>query len=444
MKFSSNAFKFALASIISPVFSQVCPEITYTAQCPDFSTANSGACRYYSLIDMRAKDDEDDDFYFDDARKDDGTCATFCANADLVCVGGYYELPFTNNIDTCTTDPASTDKIECATKTFIEDFYCECKEAEKIKLPTKFELPSPNCTTNATEIGIVTCAFKEFVCPANATQSVRILNYNCDAEYNSTRFGNTNVTGTTTLSTCDPNVSEFDAIANVDYKSGHEGEVNFCIRTDLIESNEIMYYRSQRVNMTFAYDGAFSVASFDTTKYEGISKDATIATKSFGVSAVICDNGGNTLTNPPVLAIGVNLFVCINTKDEGTNIASITNFTAEKDMNTNTPQTLAINESNSNVVVTGLGSEKLMVVINFPARFFSTDDVIVLKGNVDVKITNSRRLSGSRALEETTPKVSSGEGKFGLVIEIVADTSSATGHDMMVAALIGIPALLLV
>jgi len=427
MKLTNNAFKFALASIIYPVFSQVdnCPQINNTNHCGVEYSNNAGACRYFSYTTMWSS-------------PNDGTCATFCANANLVCVGGYQEAADKS----CNNDPNRPSKIECATVSGDGDYHCECQQP--IKLPAKFELPSPSCTTSATEIGIVTCAFSGTVCQGNATQSVRILNYDCEAEYNSTSFGNTNVTGTTTLSTCDPDVSEFDAIANVDYTSGHEGEVNFCIKTDLTESSEIMYYRSQRVNITFTYNGKFSVTSFNTTEYGGISKDTTIATKSFGVTAVICDNEGNTLTSSPGLAIGDNLFVCIKTKDEGTNIAAITDFTAEKDMYTNTPQTLAIAESNSNVVVTGLGSEKLMVVINFPARFFSNDNVIVLEGNVNVKSTNSRRLSGSRALEEATPKVSSGEGKFGLVIEIVADTSSATGHGMMVAALIGIPALLLV
>lgn len=145
-----------------------------------------------------------------------------------------------------------------------------------------------------------------------------ILSYDCEADYNATIFGNTSVTEISTSSTCDPDVSEFNAVAEVDYTSGYSGDVDFCIRTDLTESNEIMYYRSQHINMTISYDGAFSVTSFNTTEYEGVSKGATVATKSFGVLAEICDRGGNALTGPSALAIGDNLFVCIKTKDEGT------------------------------------------------------------------------------------------------------------------------------
>ena len=271
-----------------------------------------------------------------------------------------------------------------------------------------------------------------------------ILSYDCEADYNATIFGNTSVTENSTSSTCDPDVSEFNAVAKVDYTSGHSGDVNFCIRTELTESNEIMYYQSQRINMTFSYDGGFSVTSFNTTEYEGMRKEATVGTKSFGVLAKICDSGGNALTGPSALAIGDNLFVCIKTKDEGTKITAITEFTAEKDTGTVAEQKLEIDGSMSNVVVTGLGSEKLMVVINFPARFFTNNNIIILKGDVEVEGTKNRRLLHSRALQEATPDVSSEDATFGLVIEVVADTSSSTGHGMMVTALLGVPVLLLV
>jgi len=315
-----------------------------------------------------------------------------------------------------------------------------------LQLRAEFALPPPNCTTSESAIGIITCAFTGIVCPGNATQSMSILDYDCEGDYNATNFGNTSVTENTTSITCDPNVSEFNAIAKVDYTSGHDGDVNFCIRTDLKEANEIMYYRSQRVNMTFSYEGGFSVTSFNTTEYEGMRKAATIATKSFGVMAEICDSGGNTLTDPSALSIGDNLFVCIKTKDEGTKITAITDFTAEKvkDTDTDTAEKLVIDESLSNVVVTGLGSEKLMVVINFPARFFTNKNAIMLKGDVEVKGTKNRRLSSSRALQEATSDVSSKDATFGLVIDVVAETSSATGHGMMVAAFLGVPTLLLV
>jgi len=312
-----------------------------------------------------------------------------------------------------------------------------------LQLRERFKLPSPNCTTSESAIGIVTCAFTGINCPGNAIQSMSIFGYDCKTKYNSAIFGNTSVMENSTNTTCDSSVREFNVIAKVDYTSGHEGDVNFCIRTDLTESGEIMHYRSERVNMTFTYDGAFSVTSFNTSEYDGINDDATIATKSFGVVAVICDNRGNTLAGSPALAIGDNLFVCIETADVGTRITAITEFSAEK-TGTNTLEKIDINESMSNVVVTGIDSEKLIVVINFPARFFTNTNVIILKGDVEVEGTRNRRLSTSKALQEPTPDISSEDATFGLVIDIVADTSSATGHGMMVAALIGVPTLLLV
>jgi len=314
-----------------------------------------------------------------------------------------------------------------------------------VQLPAKLYLPAPNCTTSDSAIGVVTCRFTEIICPDNVTQSVKILDYECETDYNSTTYGNTSVVESSTSSTCGSDVSGFDAMAEVNYKSGHEGDVNFCIKTELIEGGEIMYYRSERVKMTFEYDGEFLVTSFNTSEYEGISKDATVATKSFGVEAEICNESGNISTGSSALAIGDNLFVCIKTKDEGTRITAITNITAEKATDTSTgTEKLVIDDSKSNVVVTGLGSEKLMVVINFPARFFTNRNVIVLKGNVEVKGTKSRRLLSPRALQEATPDVTSDDATFGLVIDVVAELSSATGHNMMVAALLGVPALLLV
>ena len=60
----------------------------------------------------------------------------------------------------------------------------------------------------------------------------------------------------------DPNATEIDAITKADYKSVHVADVNSRIQTDSRDkSNEIMSSRSQKVNMTFSYDCAFSATT---------------------------------------------------------------------------------------------------------------------------------------------------------------------------------------
>jgi len=321
---------------------------------------------------------------------------------------------------------------------------------KQLTLPAKYILPTPQCSvdeTDGTSAGDTICTFIGIDSPNNADKNgrlpnpniaVNILGFDCITTYDATLFGNTTVTANTVYA---KNINEFNAVANVDPSSSHEGDVKFCIRTDLMdESGEIMIYRSERITVKFVYDGSFSVAGFSTTPYDGISNTDTAATKSFGVTAVRCDSRGYLFKGSPTLAIGENLFICIEANDVGPTITSINTFTATKAGTT----PLVIDNSSSNVVIIGLGSAKLMAVISFPARFFAGVSPILLSGSVEIKSDNSRRLLSTRALEETTSEVSSDDATFALFIEVVADISSATGQDIMVAALFGVSSLLLV
>ena len=205
-------------------------------------------------------------------------------------------------------------------------------ESPTRSLPAEYILPSPLCSvdvTDGTSVGDVTCAFTGIISPSDATLSMQIQAYDCVADYNSMSFGDTDVLATSALVT---GATSFDAIARVNPESGHQGEVKFCIRTDLKDatSSDTMIYRSEKIVVTFSYNGDFSVAGFTTTPFVGIGQVATTATKDFGVTASVCDAAGTKLSNAPPLSLGTNLFICLETNVVGTKIPSITSFTAQK------------------------------------------------------------------------------------------------------------------
>jgi len=300
-----------------------------------------------------------------------------------------------------------------------------------IRLPPSYTLPSPNCTidvTDGTSVGDVTCTINGIISPEDAIVLMAIKAYGCVSDYNSTLFDDTAVTAKTSQAI---GVTTFEAVANVDPSSGYEGEVAFCVRTDLKDatSSETMMYRSEQIKLTFSYDGSFQVKGFQTTKFDGIGQDATTAVKNFGVTATVCDPDGNTLSNPPALSIGTNLFVCLNTDVVGTNIPTITSFIAQK--GTETPY--IINGSSPNVVVIGLGSSSVKVVMNFPARFFADATDIVLSGSVEVTQDSRRRLTSSRTLVEENENA-----EFEMIIKMNNndDGSAASGRFFMISTAI--------
>jgi len=316
----------------------------------------------------------------------------------------------------------------------IVTLFLAITKSKSIELPAPFTLPSPNCTidvTNGTSLGDVTCTFKGIISPSDAVVFMTIKADDCVSNYDATQFNSTvvkanseQVVGPTT----------FIAVTNVDPSSGYEGEVSFCVRTDLKDarSNETMVYRSEKIKLTFIYDGSFEVGGFSTTPFVGIGQDVTAAVKNFGVTATVCDLTGNTLSNPPALSIGTNLFVCLKTTVVGTNIPTITSFIAQK--GTDTPYTIA--GSSPNTVVIGLESSSVQIVTNLPARFFADATDIVLSGSVVVTQDTRRRLAGSRALAEEYESA-----EFEMVIEVNNDDdgSSASGRvSMMSTAIFGI------
>jgi len=197
-------------------------------------------------------------------------------------------------------------------------------------LPAQFILPLPQCVVDVTDsasVGDVKCEFTAIVSPNDATVSMQILGNDSISVYNTSTFGTTAVIAAT------PEVSgvtSYDAVANVDPTTGYEGEVVFCVRTDLkdADSGETMMYRSVKVKVSFSYDNSFSVAEFATSPFVGILEAETTGEVNFGVTATVCDSAGDTLSSPPPLSLGTHLFICL---ESNANIQSITSFIAEKD-----------------------------------------------------------------------------------------------------------------
>jgi len=272
---------------------------------------------------------------------------------------------------------------------------------------------------------------------------MQILDNDCISSYSSTSFGDTTVTATTVQS---QGVTSYDAVAAIDPTTDFQGDVTFCVRTDLQHSSgEIMVTRSEKIRVTLDYNAAFVVTGFATTPFVAINNVENTGTKTFGVTAVECNANGSTITNPSALSLGTNLFICLESSVPGTKIKSITSFTAEKGTELYDIKTAAT-RSNANVVIRGLYSSDVKVVINFPLRFFTNSNVITLSGSVVVG--HNRRLASTRTLEEET------FADFDLLIDVKAndgkvydtnnDHSSASVRDMVMSTVIyGILTLLL-
>jgi len=294
------------------------------------------------------------------------------------------------------------------------------------RLPAKYVLPAPVCSFDASNTALAgdfKCAFTGIISPDDASISMKVLAYDCMLQYDETQFGGTIITPSTSLVN---GVAAFDAIADVNPSSGYEGDVNFCIRTDIKDvSNETMVYSSQKAKVTFSYDGLFTITGFETTPYEGISNGETIITKNFGVTAYICDASGDPISNlddpisnPVSVSLGTNMFVCIDTVVDGTTVASILSFTATKD----SVETYDILNSGSNVVIKGLESPNVKVVMIFPARFFDTSSLIKISGKVVVAPNSRRQLVNSRELQIKTQNAN-----FELVVNVVNNDSPFLG-----------------
>jgi len=272
---------------------------------------------------------------------------------------------------------------------------------------------------------------------------MQILDNNCISSYSSTSFGDTTVTAATAQS---QGLTSYNAVAAIDPTTGFQGDVAFCVRTDLQHSSgEIMVTRSEKVRVTLDYNAAFIVTGFATTPFVAINSVENTGIKAFGVTAVECNTNGSTITNPATLSLGTNLFICIETSVPGTKVKSITSFTAEKGTELYDVKAAAT-RSNANVVIRGLDSSDVKVVINFPLRFFTNSNAITLSGSVVVG--HNRRLTSIRTLEEENladfDLVIDVKANDGKVYDINDDHSSTSVRDMVMSTVMyGILTLLL-
>jgi len=251
--------------------------------------------------------------------------------------------------------------------------------------PAQYILSPPDCKFDTGDVTF-TCTFHNIISPTDASVSMQILHHDCITAYDSTLFDNTAVTADTPQVT---GATSFDAVANIDPSSGYEGDIPFCIRTDLKDkTGVIMIYRSEKVKVTLTYNGSFSVTGLATNAFAGINDIETTATKTFGVTSSVCDSTGTPITSPPALSIGDTFFACIETNVVGTVISSITSFTAQKGT---TADPYDVTAHSQLVVIRGVDSSKVKVHINLPASFFEDTDEIVLSGSVVVSHGSSTR-----------------------------------------------------
>jgi len=310
------------------------------------------------------------------------------------------------------------------------------------ELPANYFLPAPKCSfdeMNSNTVGDFNCTFSGIISPNHASVLMKVLDHNCIFAYNKTLFGETVVTPTTSLVT---NMTSFEAIADVDPSSGHDGDVEFCIRVELLDSsNEVMWYRSEQAKISFSYNGTFIITEFETNPYEGTNNVVTSANKNFGVTADVCDANGTVNLSPAALSIDTNLFVCIRTIVVDTKIQSISSFDAEKKSGEN----FVIKTPSPNVVVRYLETSSVQVVIKLPALFFANSNNINLSGTVVVTPNSRRHLVISRDLQVQTKNAD-----FGLVVPVneinddsflrtyYGDSSTSTRATMIHTTIFGI------
>jgi len=315
-------------------------------------------------------------------------------------------------------------------------------------LPANYTLPAPLCSfdeTNLATVGDFKCSFAGINSPEDASISMQVLAYDCVAPYNKTKFGDTVVTPNTSNFTGE---TSFEAIADVNPSSGHEGDVKFCVRVDLLDKSDVvMMYRSEQAKLSFNYNGTFTVTGFATQPYVGQNSVVTSAEKNFGVAADVCDASGTVTSNPTALSLGTDLFVCIRTIVADTQIEAISNFEAKK----STGENFVIKTSSPNVVVRYLKTSQVQVVMRLPALFFENADDINLSGTVVVAPKSRRQLVIFRNLQSQTENAD-----FGLVVPVndindepfsrtyYGDSSTSSRSVMMYANLLGIFTLYLI
>jgi len=278
----------------------------------------------------------------------------------------------------------------------------------------------------------VTCEFTGIVSPNDATVSMEILGNDCTSAYSPTTFGNTAVTANTPQVS---GVTSYNAVASIDATSGYEGEVAFCVRTDLKDPDfgKTMLYRSVKIKVSFSYDNSFSVAEFAASPFVGILEAETTGEVNFGVTATVCDSAGDTLSSPPPLSLGTHLFICL---ESNANIQSISSFIAEKD---GSDPFDVVTASSTTVVISGLDSSNVKVAMSLPVSFFADGNNIEVSGSVVVGHGSRRRLASSRVLADES------EENFDVFIEVEKNDNSSSVRSMMIPTVImGVVALLFI
>jgi len=233
----------------------------------------------------------------------------------------------------------------------------------------------------------------------------------------------------------DTNKNVYETEAKV-FAKGYGGDIKFCVSTELNYRGELMSTRRQKLTLKVNYEGVFSIDELTTTKFDGIfdvNKERKIP---HDVKITVCNSDGDPIDSP-TLALGQNLLVCIYTATSAFVITSVDEFRA-----TNDKWSLSIKD-NREVVIKTLNTAKVTVIWKLPARFFEEQGSIKISGTVTLESVLEDG-AGSRHLQQDTADDSPRFANFGLTIDIIDDSSSASKCSIMVLVVFSVTTLLFI
>jgi len=285
-----------------------------------------------------------------------------------------------------------------------------------------YTLPAPVCTINGDDNVQCDCTG---IVPAAGNLDYSITGF-ADCTGTAARSAEISLPVATATAASGAHSVTIDLNTNFDLAHGASQVFEFCLLTNLKDgNNKEMIYQGQRIKATFQGNGGFTVSDIASGAFNGLNN--VVVDKTFAITARRCDINRNTITSP-ALAIGVSLFICVDSTDANTVVKSVDTFGATKTSGA-TPTDLLT--GNTEVRVEGTGA---VTIGTRPfVEFFVTSAPLQISGTVTlaVKDTNGRvRRHLARIL------LSGLSEEFGLQVELEAvEESSANSAAFGTAAI---------
>eukprot|EP00526_Cylindrotheca_closterium_P010581 CAMPEP_0113605058 /NCGR_PEP_ID=MMETSP0017_2-20120614/2123_1 /TAXON_ID=2856 /ORGANISM="Cylindrotheca closterium" /LENGTH=402 /DNA_ID=CAMNT_0000513519 /DNA_START=431 /DNA_END=1638 /DNA_ORIENTATION=+ /assembly_acc=CAM_ASM_000147 len=281
------------------------------------------------------------------------------------------ELETGSNGDQCCKDASTTGSLDTTTAPAFGDAIKD------------YTLPAPDCSITADRN--VKCDFTG-IAPATGTLALSITGYT-DCTGAAARSTDISLpTGAATANAAGGlhSVTIDLTTATLDLTAASSEEFKFCLLTSLKDGtgNEVIY-QGQKITATFTVDLDFEVTGgIASEEYNGFEEKAV--DKTYGVTAFQCDINRNEITTSPALAIGTTLFICLDSTDANTVIASVATLEASK-------TGLTSNVLNGNTEKQGEGTGAVTIGTRPYVEFFKDATPLQISGTVTLADSGGRR-----------------------------------------------------